>query len=168
MSSAAEDLLRLAVGDDVADDAEIVAQLGGGEALHELRRLAQLDLEHHREGAVATEAVEVEPGDLPQPIDRIAQAGDALAAFGDRRRHRPLEDRDEQVVLAAEIEVDGAGGDARGASDVGDLGVEEAASGEGVDGGADQQRRACRRARAWPRPANLSRSGTAAGGHTHE
>ena len=36
-----------------------------------------------------------------------------------------------------EVEVDGAGGDAGGARDVGDLGVEEAALGEDVDGGAE-------------------------------
>ena len=36
-----------------------------------------------------------------------------------------------------EVEVDGAGGDAGGARDVGDLGVEEAAPGEDVDGGAE-------------------------------
>ena len=49
---------------------------------------------------------------------------------------RALEDRDQQVVLAAEIEVDGAGGDAGDARDVGDLRVEKAALGEDVDGGA--------------------------------
>ena len=38
--------------------------------------------------------------------------------------------------LLLEVEVDGAGGDAGGARDVGDLGVEEAALGEDVDGGA--------------------------------
>ena len=65
-----------------------------------------------------------------------ASAGDAVAAVRDRLPHRPLEDRDQQVVLAPEVEVDGAGGDAGGARDVGDLGVEEAARGEGVDGGA--------------------------------
>ena len=62
---------------------------------------------------------------------------DAGAAVRDRLAHRPLEDRDEQVVLAAEVEVDGAGGDAGGAGDVGDLGGEEAALGEDVDGGAE-------------------------------
>ena len=60
-------------------------------------------------------------------------------ALGDRLLHRALEDRDEQVVLAAEVEVDRAGGDAGGPGDVGDLGVEEAARGEGVDGGAEDR-----------------------------
>ena len=86
--------------------------------------------------AVASEAVEVQPGDRAQPLARIADARDAPAPLGDARPHRALEDRDEQVVLAAEVEIDGAGGDAGGARDVGDLGVEEAARGEDVDGGA--------------------------------
>ena len=77
----------------------------------------------------------------------IGDAGERGAAFGDRLVHRALEDRDEEVVLAAEVEVDGAGGDAGGAGDVGDLGAEEAARGEGVDGGAQDARRACRSCR---------------------
>ena len=66
----------------------------------------------------------------------VAQRRDAVTPFGDRLAHRPLEDRDEQVVLAAEVEVDGAGGDARRARDVGHLRIEEAALGEDLDGGA--------------------------------
>ena len=74
-----------------------------------------------------------------QPLARIVDAGERGAAFGERLAHRALEDRDEQVVLAAEVEVDGAGGDAGGAGDVGDLRVEEAALGEDVDGGAQDR-----------------------------
>ena len=96
-----------------------------------------------------------------QPLARIAQRR--------RRRARPsaiavahaaLEDRDQQVVLALEIEVDGAGGDAGRAGDVGDLGVEEAALGEDVDGGAEDGvafragRRIGRRGTAAQRPLN--------------
>ena len=42
------------------------------ELLHELRGLAQLDLEDDREIAVAAEAIEVQPRDPPQPIDGSA------------------------------------------------------------------------------------------------
>ena len=42
----------------------------------------------------------------------------------------------QKVVLAAEVEVDGPGGDPRGAGDVGDLRIEEPAFGEHVDRGA--------------------------------
>ena len=65
-----------------------------------------------------------------------SRSATACAALGERLAHGALEDRDQQVVLAAEVEVDGAGGDAGGAGDVGDLGVEEAALGEDVDRGA--------------------------------
>ena len=81
----------------------------------------------------------MEARDLPQPLDGIVERGEALTAVGDRLLHRPLENRDEEVVLAAEVEIDRAGGDACGAGDVGDLGVEEAARGEGVDGGAKER-----------------------------
>ena len=150
---------------DVADDAEVLAQVGRGEALHELRRLPQLDLEDDGQVAVAAEAVEVQPGDLAQALDADRRVAATLSRpVGDRLLHRALEDRDEQVVLAAEVEIDRAGGDAGGAGDVGDLGVEEAARGEGVDGGAEDARRACRavgrgsaarRAAAW-RPAAMN------------
>jgi hypothetical protein len=55
----------------------------------------------------------VQAGDGPQLRQRIVEARDAFAPGGDRLFHRFLEDRDEQVVLAAEVEVDRAGGDAR-------------------------------------------------------
>ena len=50
-----------------------------------------------------------------------------------------LEDRDEQVVLALEVEVDGAGRDAGDARDVGDLRLEEAVLGEDLGGGAQDR-----------------------------
>ena len=69
----------------------------------------------------------------------MLEAGDAAAAVGDGLLHRALEDGDQQVVLAAEVQVHGSGGDAGGPGDVGDLGVEEAAGGEGVDGGPEDR-----------------------------
>ena len=56
----------------------------------------------------------------------VRQGGQGLASFGNRLGHGLLEDRDEQVVLASEVEVDGAGGDAGLPRDVGDLRAEEA------------------------------------------
>jgi hypothetical protein len=44
-----------------------------------------------------------------------------------------------RIVLALEVEVDRAGGDARAARHVGDLRVEEAAVGEDVDRGAEDR-----------------------------
>ena len=81
----------------------------------------------------------MQPREAAQPLGRIAEARHRLLTVGERFAHGPLEDGDEQVVLAAEIEVNGAGGDAGGARDVGDLGVEEAAAGEDVDRGAEDR-----------------------------
>ena len=66
----------------------------------------------------------------------IDDAGQRDATLGDGLAHHPLEDRDQQVVLAVKVEIDGAGGDAGDARDVGHLGAEEAALGEDADGGA--------------------------------
>ena len=49
------------------------------------------------------------------------------------------EDGDEELVRAAEVQIDRAGGDPRRACDVGDLRVEVAALGEDVGGGAENQ-----------------------------
>ena len=134
VDAGAEHAAPLAFGDHVADDAEVFAQLGGGEPLHELRGLPQLDLEDDGEVAVAAEALEVQAGDAAEPLDGVVEPVEHGPSLGEPFAHGPLEDRDEQVVLAAEVEVDRAGGDARGARDVGHLGVEEPAAGEDRDG----------------------------------
>ena len=59
-----------------ANQLEVVLQERLGEALHELHRLAQLDLEDHGEILVAAEAFEMQVRDLPQPLGRIVDAGD--------------------------------------------------------------------------------------------
>ena len=69
----------------------------------------------------------------------LASVCDSAAAFCDRLGHRALEDRDEQIVLAPEIEIDGSGREAGGAGDIRDLCIEKAAGGECVDGGAQQR-----------------------------
>ena len=85
------------------------------------------------------EPIEVEPGDAAQPRGGVGKRLDPAAPFRDRLGHRALEDRDEQVVLAPEIEVDGARREAGRAGDVRDLRVEVAARGEGVDGRPQQR-----------------------------
>ena len=135
----AKDPGRLAVGDRGADEAEVIADHRRREPLHELRGLPQLDLKDDGETAVAAETREVEAREAAEPLDRIAHGGDRRASLLEAIAHRPLEDGDEEVVLAAEVQVDGAGGDAGRARDVGDLGVEEAAVGEDVGGGAQDQ-----------------------------
>ena len=115
---------------------EVLAQVARREALHELRRLPQLDLEDDGQIAIAAQPLEVQTGDAAQALARVGRADERRAPFGDGVLHRAFEDRDEQVVLAAEVEIDGAGGDAGGLGHVGDLGVEEAALREHTGGGA--------------------------------
>ena len=137
--AATKDAARLPVGNHASDDPEVFAELRRGEALHELRRLPELDLKNHGQGPVPAEPAEMEPGDFAQPLDRIGQGVDAPPTVGDGVFHRSLEDRDEEVVLAAKVQVDRAGGDTGGAGDVCDLSVEEAAGGERIDRGPQQR-----------------------------
>ena len=78
---------------------------------------------------------EVEVGELAQALRRIGDVRDSRASLREPLLHRTLEDGDEDVVLAAEVQVDRAGGDAGGSGDVRHLRVEVAALGEHVDGG---------------------------------
>jgi len=128
---------QLAVGNRFADQPEIVAEQRRRQPFHELGRLPQLDLKHDREVAVVAEAREVGARQAAQPLARIPQVGGGGAAGREPLAHAALEDRDQEIVFAFEIQVDGAGGDAGGAGDVGDLGVEEAALGEDVNRGAE-------------------------------
>src|SRR5207302_9749665 len=101
---AAKNAGALAVGNRLADEAEVVAQMRGREALHELRRLPELDLKDDREIAIAAQPGEMAARQPAEALARIAQIGDRLAARGQALAHAALEDRDQQVVLALEIE----------------------------------------------------------------
>ena len=70
---------------------------------------------------------------MPQTFRRILHLRDRGSRLGERFAHRALEQLDEDVVLAAEIQVDGARRHPRGARDVSDLGVEKPPLGEDVD-----------------------------------
>ncbi len=80
---------------------------------------------------------------------QLRKAAQPFGRIGDGRHFRPplaklflhgaFEDGDEQVVLAVEVEVDGAGGDAGCTCHVGHLGVEVAAFGEHIDGRAQDR-----------------------------
>ena len=125
--------LALAVGSRLADEAEVVAQQCRGEELHELDRRPQLHLKHNREVAVVAEARQVPARQPAQPLAGIGEVGHDGPALGEPFAHAALEDRDQQIVLALEVEVDRAGGDAGGARDIGDLSVEIPALGEDIN-----------------------------------
>jgi hypothetical protein len=97
----------------------------GREAFHELDRLAQLHLHDDGEIAIPAQPFEVEAGDAAEPFNGVRDVDQCGPSFGDGVLHRPLEDRHQQVVLAAEVEVDCTGRDAA-TRDVGDLGLEVA------------------------------------------
>ena len=78
----------------------------------------------------------MQPRNLAQAFARRGARREAFTPGGNRLFHRPLEDRDQQVVLAAEVEVDRSGRDAGAARHVGHLGIEEAARRERLDRGA--------------------------------
>ncbi len=79
---------------------------------------------------VAAEPAEMEVGDAPQAVRRVADALDGGPPLGNDLAHRSFEDGDEQVVLALVVEVDGAGRDPGHPGDVGHLRLEEAVLGE--------------------------------------
>src|SRR5215467_13422151 len=108
-----------------------------GRAPEEFLPLSQLDLEHLRELGVVLEDPEVQRDDLAHLREGIALGGD----FSPDRRH-PLghllpEERDEDLVLGFEVEIDRAAGDAGLARDVGDARVVVAVSREDANRGVD-------------------------------
>ena len=100
-------------------------------------RVTLLDLDDHRQVAIPAESFEVEPGDPAQPLGRSSHANQRRSSLLDCVAHGALKDGDQQVVLAAEVEVDGAGRDPGDAGHVGDLGLEVAVPGEDLDRGAE-------------------------------
>jgi hypothetical protein len=134
-----DDTGGLALGDRVANEAQIVAELRGREPLHELGRLAQLHLEHDGQLAIAAEPGEVQPGDPVQALQRVRDASQSGSSFHDGLVHHALEDGDEQVILGAKVEVHRAGGNTCGPRHVGNLSAEEATLGEGLDRCAQDQ-----------------------------
>jgi hypothetical protein len=54
----------------------------------------------------------VQAGDAAEALDGVASLGERGAPFLDGLAHGAVEDRGEDLVLAAEVEVDRAGGDA--------------------------------------------------------
>ena len=83
-------------------------------------------MKHDRQVAIATEPLEVKSRDATKPRLGLSDALERRAPLGNRLSHGAFEERDEQVVLAAEVEIDGAGRHARVAGHVGHLRLKEA------------------------------------------
>ena len=92
-----------------------------------------------------------------QPFARIRRGRGGRASLRQAFAHRALEDRHEQVVFAAEIQIHRPGGDAGGVGDVRDLRVEKAALGEHVGCGTKDGVLFCARDEIVPSPAGERR-----------
>src|SRR5882724_7114740 len=105
-----------------ADEVEVRRDLVGGGAAEELLGLQRLEVQAH------------EPAELGR---WIGLAGNLLAQGADEARHLLAEERDEDLVLRLEVEVDGAAGDACLARDVRHARVVEAVAREHAYGRVD-------------------------------
>jgi hypothetical protein len=79
----------------------------------------------------------VQPHQRPHLAGRVPLAGNRLAQRVHELRHLVPKERDENVVLGLEIEIDGARGNPRLPRDVRDAGVVVTLAGEHPHGGFD-------------------------------
>src|SRR5256712_9173512 len=120
-----------------ADEVEVGGDLVGGGAAEELLALPQLHLYDLRHVGVGLERLEVQ---ADHPADLRGGAGlvrDRLAHAGHESRHLLAAERDEDLVLRLEVEIDGAAGDAGLARDVRHARVVEAVAREHAHGRVD-------------------------------
>ena len=106
-------------------------------AAEELLALPQLHLHHLGQLGVVLQDPEMEPDEPPQLGDGVVLLGNGLAHRLHEPRHLLPEERDQDLFLGVEVQVDGARGDPRLARDVGDARVEVSLSGEDPKGGLD-------------------------------
>src|SRR5262245_3788175 len=100
------------------DQVEVRRHLVGGRAAKELVPLTQLHLHDLREIGIALEHREVQGHQSPDLRHRVDLRGDLLPDEGHPLCHLFPEQRDEDVVLGLEVQIDGAAGDAGLARDV--------------------------------------------------
>ena len=106
-------------------------------ASEELLPLSQLDLENLGELGVLLQDPEVEGHDLPNLRQGIALGGDFPPYRRDPLRHLLAEERDEDLVLGLEVEIDRAARDAGLAGDVRNARVVVAVPREDANRGVD-------------------------------
>ena len=102
-------------------------------SLEKLRALAQLDDQHRREVRVLLHEREVQPDEPFEPRRCVLLLRERGLRVRDQLRHLVVEQLEQQVVLALEVEIDGAVRDTRGAGDFGDGRAEVAALREHLD-----------------------------------
>ena len=102
--------------------------------------MSQLDDQHRGEIGVALDQRQVELDEAGEPVGRGALLGQLGAGLGQELGHLLVEEPQEQVVLALEVEIDGAVGDARALGDLGHRRAVEAALGKDLDGRIEDAR----------------------------
>src|SRR5882724_10964522 len=109
----------------VVDHGEVGGHLVRRRPAEEFLPLTQLDLDDFRELGIVLEHLEVQRHDLPDLRQRIALGGDLAADRGDPLRHLLAKERDEDLVLGLEVEVDRAARDAGLAREDANRGVDD-------------------------------------------
>src|SRR5215510_7681156 len=120
-----------------ADQREVRGDLLASGPPEELLSLAQLELDDLGQVGVVLEDLEVQSHESPQLRHGVALLGDGSPQRAHEAGHLLAEQRDENLLLRVEVEIDRAGRDARLARDVGHARVEVALPGEHLDRGFD-------------------------------
>src|SRR5712691_11542985 len=126
------------------DHVEVGGDFVGGGAAEELLPLAELDLDDLGEVGALLDHPEVERDDLADLRERIVLRGDLLPGERHPLGHLLAEERDEDVVLGLEVEIDRAARDSCLARDVRDARVVVAVAREDADRGVDDRLRLVR------------------------
>src|SRR5262249_42614204 len=119
------------------DEVEVRRDLVRGGAAEEFLPLPQLELHDLRELGPGLQRLEVQAHQAAELGGRVRFSGNLLAERAHEPRHRLAEQRDQDLVLGLEVEIDGAARDARLARDVGDTRVVEAVAREHAHGRVD-------------------------------
>ena len=139
------------------------SELRRRELLHEARRLPEDDGDDLGEIALSFEEPELHVDDGAQARRARSAASGAVAHEREELAHAILEERDEQLLLRLEVEVDRSVGDAGGLGDLAHAGGVEAVPREDLHGGLEDAIALVARAALLRRVAILARARAAAG-----
>ena len=134
---AAEDALLLAAADDFADGLEVADDVVMRELLDELCALTHFGLHEDGHAAIAGGAFKMEPCDEFELLAGVVEGLELFFDHGVEVAEEGIEGGAEDVVLAFEVEIDGAVGDAGAGGDGADGGVEVATLGDDFYGGVE-------------------------------
>jgi len=126
MERSAEDASLLSMLDDGPQNLEVLADFLLRELAHELQAVAQLDLENDRDRAIASHRRQIRTDRASKPLLRVGDARELVPEQIQMFSRVLAEDRDEQMLLVLEVQIDRSVSDTRFFRDFGDLRVEVA------------------------------------------